>query len=218
MHEINGEVAIKLLCLRNHRSQMDNIKMRSVGYLLLVSAVSLLQIEASLTQELSAEDRACIVSAVAKLPNVPALKIERSRALPQSQSQGRRNLSLYNVMIEIDVSIVGENATYIFNCIRDGQMTVIESLGRSPGSLAQELSVEDRTCITGAVAKLPNVPALKIDRSRVLPQSQAPGRRNPSLYNVMVEIDVSVVGQSSTYIFNCIRKGQLTVIQPMGMR
>ena len=67
----------------------DNI-MRSVGYLLLVSAVSLLKIEASLTQELSAEDRACIVSAVAKLPNVPALKIERSRALPQSQSQGRR--------------------------------------------------------------------------------------------------------------------------------
>ena len=109
MHEINGEVAIKLLCWPNDRNQTDNI-MRSVGYLLLVSAVSLLKIEASLTQELSAEDRACIVSAVAKLPNVPALKIERSRALPQSQSQGRRNLSLYNVMIEIDVSIVGENA------------------------------------------------------------------------------------------------------------
>ena len=86
MHEINGEVAIKLLCLRNHRSQMDNIKMRSVGYLLLVSAVSLLQIEASLTQELSAEDRACIVSAVAKLPNVPALKEPCAAAIAVSRT------------------------------------------------------------------------------------------------------------------------------------
>jgi hypothetical protein len=97
--------------------------------LLLVSAVSLLQIEASLTQELSAEDRACIVSAVAKLPNVPALKIDRSRVLPQSQAPGRRNPSLYNVMVEIDVSAVGQSSTYIFNCIRDGHMTVIQSLG-----------------------------------------------------------------------------------------
>jgi Glycoside hydrolase 123, N-terminal domain/Concanavalin A-like lectin/glucanases superfamily len=86
------------------------------------------------------------------------------------------------------------------------------------GSLAQELSVDDRACITSAVAKLPNVPALKIERSRALPQPQAQAPRNPDLYHVMVEIDVSVAGQSSTHIFNCIRHGQLTVIQPMGMR
>jgi hypothetical protein len=35
---------------------------------------------------------------------------------------------------------------------------------------------------------------------------------------VMAEIDVSVAGQSSTYIFNCVRDRELTVIQPMGMR
>ena len=85
-------------------------------------------------------------------------------------------------------------------------------------SLAQELSVEDRACITSAVAKLPNFPALKIERSRALPQPQAQARGNPDLYHVIVEIDVSVAGQSSTYIFNCVRHGQLTVIQPMGMR
>ena len=38
------------------------------------------------------------------------------------------------------------------------------------------------------------------------------------LSNVKVEIDVSVAGQSSTYVFNCVRQGQLVVIQPMGMR
>ena len=93
------------------------------------------------------------------------------------------------------------------------------TLSPSPTSIsAQKLSVEDRACITSAVAKLPNVTALKIERSRVLPQPQAQGRRNPDLYHVMVEIDVSVAGQSSTYIFNCIRNEQLTVIQPMGMR
>lgn len=40
------------------------------------------------------DDRACITSAVAKLPNVPALQIERSRALPQPQAQARRNPDL----------------------------------------------------------------------------------------------------------------------------
>jgi hypothetical protein len=88
-------------------------------------------------------------------------------------------------------------------------------MGRRPGSLAQGLSVEDRACITSAVAKLPNNPAIKIERSRVLPQSRtAQGR----LYKVTVEIDVSLVGQSSTYVYNCIRNGELTVVQPTGIR
>ena len=85
--------------------------------------------------------------------------------------------------------------------------------------VAPEVSVEDRACITPAAAKLPNLgPALKIERSRALPQSSAQGRRDPNVSNVKVEIDVSVAGQSSTYVFNCVRDGQLTVIQPMGMR
>ena len=87
-----------------------------------------------------------------------------------------------------------------------------------PGSPAQPsgVSVEDRACITAAAAKLPNIAALKIERSRALPQPSAQGRRDVSHINV--EIDVSVAGQSSTYVFNCVKDGQLVVIQPMGMR
>jgi hypothetical protein len=90
-------------------------------------------------------------------------------------------------------------------------------------SLAQELSVEDRACITGAVAKLPQFAALTIEgsravESRAVEQSQSQGRRQWSTYRVKVEIDVSVAGQRSTYMFNCIHSGQATVIQPLGMR
>ena len=80
--------------------------------------------------------------------------------------------------------------------------------------MAQGLSVEDQACIKSAVEKVPNNPAIKVERSRVLPQSRVQGQP----YKVMIEIDVSLVGQSSTYIFNCIRNGQLTVVQPMGVR
>jgi hypothetical protein len=45
------------------------------------------------------EDRACITAAAAKLPNVATLKIERSRALPQTSAQGRGDVS--NVKVEI---------------------------------------------------------------------------------------------------------------------
>jgi len=38
------------------------------------------------------------------------------------------------------------------------------------------------------------------------------------LHNAIVEIDVSVAGHSSTYIFNCILDTGMVVIQPMGMR
>ena len=189
--------------------------MRSICCLLLASAMSLLKVEASLAQELSAEDRACILSSVAKLPNTPGLRVEGSRVLPKSQAQRRRNPDSYNVMVEIDVSIVGESATYRFNCIRNGQLTLIQPMGRSPGANAEGLSVEDQECIRSAVEKVPNNPAIKIERSRVLPQSRtAQGR----LYKVTVEIDVSLVGQSSTYRFNCIRNDQLTVVQPTGIR
>jgi hypothetical protein len=53
--------------------------MQSMCYLLLISAMPLLKVEATLAQELSVEDRACITNAVAKLPNVTALKIDRNR-------------------------------------------------------------------------------------------------------------------------------------------
>ena len=103
--------------------------MRSICYLLLASAMSLLKVEASLAQELSAEDRACILSSVGKLPNTAGLKVEGSRVLPQPQSQGQRNPDLYNVKVEIEVSIVGEKTTYVFNCIRQGTLVVVQPLG-----------------------------------------------------------------------------------------
>lgn len=80
------------------------------------------------------------------------------------------------------------------------------------------VSVEDRACITAAAAKLPNIATLKIERSRALPQPAAQGRRAQDLSHVKVEIDVSVAGQNSTYVFNCVKDGQLVVVQPMGMR
>ena len=91
------------------------------------------------------------------------------------------------------------------------------AIGFAP-AVAQEVSVEDRACITAAAGKLPNIAALKIERSRALPQPAAQGRRDPNVSNVKVEIDVSMAGQRSTYVFNCVRSGQLTVVQPMGMR
>jgi len=91
----------------------------------------------SLPQELSVEDRACIISAVAKLPQVAAPNIEGSRVterrvVEQPQSQGRRNPNLYpvyRVKVEIDVSVAGQRATYIFNCIQSGQAMVVQPLG-----------------------------------------------------------------------------------------
>ena len=88
----------------------------------------------------------------------------------------------------------------------------------SPSSAAASLPPEDRACITAAANKLPPVTALGIKGSRALPQPQESKGLRPGIYRVTVEIDVSVAGQSSTYVFNCGRDNQLTVIQPLGMR
>ena len=102
--------------------------------LLLISAMPLLKIEASLAQELSVEDRVCIANAVTKLPQAAALTIEGSRAIDggvvgQPKSQGRRSWDVYRVKVEIDVSVAGQRLTYVFNCILSGQATVIQPLG-----------------------------------------------------------------------------------------
>jgi hypothetical protein len=85
----------------------------------------------------------------------------------------------------------------------------------SPPSAAAPLPPEYRACITAAANKLPHIATQGIKGSRALPQPQQP---RPGVYRVTVEIDVSVAGQSSTYIFNCVRDGLVTVIQPLGMR
>jgi hypothetical protein len=85
-------------------------------------------------------------------------------------------------------------------------------------ALAQEqFSVDDRACITAAAAKLPQVAALKIEQSRVLPNPSADQNKS-KLYRVTVEIDTSLAGQTSTYVFNCVRQGPATIVQPLGMR
>ena len=113
-----------------------------------------------------------------------------------------------------------------FTAYSEMESTQVGQNVRPPAMLAQELSVEDRTCITSAVAKLPQAAALKIEGSRTIEgrtveQSQSQGGRQWSVYRVYrvkVEIDVRVAGQRSTYVFNCIHSGQATVIQPLGMR
>ena len=85
-------------------------------------------------------------------------------------------------------------------------------------ALAQEqLSAEDRACITAAAGKLPTIAALEIKESRALARPVREGR-NQKLHNAIVEIDVSVAGHSSTYVFNCVLGTGMVVIQPMGMR
>src|SRR5262245_17214437 len=111
-------------------------------------------------------------------------------------------------------------ATLMLACIEADRHSpaTAQEVSRPGPAAAQDASVEDRACITAAAAKLPNVATLKVERSRALPQSSGQGRRDPTLSNVKVEFDVNVAGQSSTYVFNCVRQGQLVVVQPMGMR
>ncbi len=99
-------------------------------------------------------------------------------------------------------------------------LIVLLSLLLPPCVLAQELSPEDRACITAAAGKLPHVAALEIKGSRALPAPSSPGRRNQdsNLHHATVEIDVSVAGHNSTYVFNCVSNAGLVVIQPLGLR
>ena len=97
-------------------------------------------------------------------------------------------------------------------------------LASSMAAVAQELLVEDRVCINSAVGKMPVIAAAKIEGSRVverrvIEQSQGRRQQNPfPVYRMKVEIDVSVAGHSSTYIFNCLLTGQMALIEPLGMR
>jgi hypothetical protein len=119
--------------------------------------------------------------------------------------------------------------------MRTSIIAVMLLVSTTLASLPQELSVEDRACITSAVAKLRaltgprtaqeavqlNIEGSRVIESRVLEQPQSQGRRNPNLwpaYRVKLEIDASVAGQRSTYILNCTRTGQAILIQPLGMR
>jgi hypothetical protein len=94
----------------------------------LASATPLLNIEASMAQELPAEDRACIIAAIGKLP--PALKIERSRVLMSfPASKGRNKPDPYHAIVQIDASVAGHKSIYNFSCVGDTLSMVVQPLG-----------------------------------------------------------------------------------------
>jgi hypothetical protein len=72
-----------------------------------------------------------------------------------------------------------QSTTLVLACIETGKQS-----SQSPAA-PQEVSPEDRACITVAAAKLPNVAALQVERSRALPQRSEQGR-DPNLSNVKV--------------------------------
>ena len=92
--------------------------MRSICYLLLASvlASAILKVEASLAQELSAEDRACINAAIDKLPRLEGLRVEGSRIVMSNPEQRTRNkLYQYTATVEIDASLRGAKTTHSFS-------------------------------------------------------------------------------------------------------
>ena len=96
--------------------------------MLLASATPLLNIEASMAQELPAEDRACIIAAIGKLP--PALKIEGSRVLMSfPASKGRNKPDPYHAIVQIDASVAGHKSTYNFSCVGDTLSMMVQPLG-----------------------------------------------------------------------------------------
>jgi hypothetical protein len=96
------------------------MKASIIAVLLLASATLLLNVEASLAQELSAEDRACVNAAIDRLPLVDALRVEGSRVLmSQPGHHGRGKQYPYNAMVEIDVSVAGAKSTHSFFCHGD---------------------------------------------------------------------------------------------------
>jgi hypothetical protein len=103
--------------------------MRTVWCLFLALAIPPITVKAALGQKLSVEDRECIASAVAKLPDISAFIIEGSRTLPPPQARRRRDQYLYNVIVEIDVSVAGQRSTYIFNCVQDREVTITQPIG-----------------------------------------------------------------------------------------
>jgi hypothetical protein len=115
------------------------------------------------------------ISSVAKLPNIPGLRVEGSRV----KAQRRRNPDLYNVMVEIDVSIVGESETYVFNCIRNGQLTLIQPMGMRPGSMARGFLLKIRRASTVPSKRCPITPVTTTDNAPNCPWNTAHWPRCP---------------------------------------
>jgi len=83
----------------------------------------------ALTQEhLPAEDRACIIAAIAKMPR--AVKVEGSRVLMSfPASNGRNKPDPYHGIVEIDASVAGRKSIFSFSCVGDTLSMVVQPLG-----------------------------------------------------------------------------------------
>ena len=83
----------------------------------------------ALTQEhLPAEDRACIIAAIAKMPRT--VKVEGSRVLMSfPASNGRNKPDPYHGIVEIDASVAGRKSIFSFSCVGDTLSMVVQPLG-----------------------------------------------------------------------------------------
>jgi hypothetical protein len=59
----------------------------------------------------------CILAAAERLPRIPGITIEASRAVPLP-SGFKKELGLYQTIIEIDAKAAGVSATYRFACVK----------------------------------------------------------------------------------------------------
>ena len=82
----------------------------------------------ALAQELPAEDRACIIAAIGKLP--PMLTVEGSRVLMSfPASKARNKTDPYHAIVQIDASLAGRKSTFSFNCVGDTLSMTVQPLG-----------------------------------------------------------------------------------------
>jgi hypothetical protein len=100
---------------------------RDDSHALLMVLFALLSICAQ-AQELPAEDRACIIAAIGKLPRT--LKVEGSRVLMSFPASKVRNKpDPYHAIVEIDASVAGRKSIFSFSCVGDTLSMVVQPLG-----------------------------------------------------------------------------------------
>jgi hypothetical protein len=99
--------------------------MTAMRYLMVLFALLSICAQA---QELPAEDRACIIAAIGKLPRT--LKVEGSRVLMSfPASKVRNKLDPYHAIVEIDASVAGRKSIFSFSCVGDTLSMVVQPLG-----------------------------------------------------------------------------------------
>jgi hypothetical protein len=101
--------------------------MTAMRYLMVLFALLSICAQA---QELPAEDRACMIAAIGKLPKLGALKVEGSRVVMSfPASKVRNKLDPYHAIVEIDASVAGRRSIFSFSCVGDTLSMVVQPLG-----------------------------------------------------------------------------------------